>query len=283
MQKSSTYCTFYVLFLEMKTQSNAPCIAQSTVKVTFTNAAFTLIELLVVIAIIAILAAILFPVFARARENARRASCQSNLKQIGLGVLQYTQDYDETLPSRLINPGDATTTWRRVVQPYLKSIQIFACPSNPSNKTMSVDGQTPVSYACSYVGFYGTDVGQGGCSNDGVGVPLASITEPSTLIYAVENTTQFNANHNFAEYNIHYAGGTGFIHDLFAGHMGTSNYLFADGHVKALRPRQTARPADGGSGAYNMWRKDGRDIAVANPGWEAGPKANFAAAEADFG
>jgi prepilin-type N-terminal cleavage/methylation domain-containing protein len=67
-------------------------------KSTLRKSGFTLIELLVVLAIIAILAAILFPVFARARENARRASCQSNLKQIGLGIMQYSQDYDETLP-----------------------------------------------------------------------------------------------------------------------------------------------------------------------------------------
>ena len=73
---------------------------------TRTGQAFTLIELLVVIAIIAILAAILFPVFARARENARRASCQSNMKQIGLGLMQYVQDYDETYPGAFIQRPD---------------------------------------------------------------------------------------------------------------------------------------------------------------------------------
>jgi len=88
--------------------------------------AFTLIELLVVIAIIAILAAILFPVFARARENARRASCMSNLKQIGLGIMQYTQDYDEKMPP-LVN--GAWSPWIEIIFPYVKSKQLFVCPS----------------------------------------------------------------------------------------------------------------------------------------------------------
>src|SRR5476649_306557 len=92
------------------------------------NRAFTLIELLVVIAIIAILAAILFPVFARARENARRASCLSNLKQSGLGFQQYIQDYDSKFPATG-STSSASDAWVMSLQPYLKSFQIFQCPS----------------------------------------------------------------------------------------------------------------------------------------------------------
>lgn len=113
---------------------------------------FTLIELLVVIAIIAILAAILFPVFARARENARRASCQSNLKQIGLGIMQYSQDYDEYLPKGYVYPGSTavipascntlrnwcagedpnlTEMWMDDITPYVKNTQVYYCLSGP--------------------------------------------------------------------------------------------------------------------------------------------------------
>jgi prepilin-type N-terminal cleavage/methylation domain-containing protein/prepilin-type processing-associated H-X9-DG protein len=105
---------------------------------------FTLIELLVVIAIIAILAAILFPVFAKAREKARQSSCLSNVKQIMLGVLQYCQDYDENLPigtSYWYAPdggGASTRTdpmpWFEELTPYIKNTQIFACPSDSNNQ-----------------------------------------------------------------------------------------------------------------------------------------------------
>ena len=87
---------------------------------------FTLIELLVVIAIIAILAAILFPVFAKAREKARQSSCLSNVKQIGLGFMMYAQDYDERLPGGNVS---GTGTWYNAIAPYLKNTQILTCPS----------------------------------------------------------------------------------------------------------------------------------------------------------
>lgn len=101
---------------------------------------FTLIELLVVIAIIAILAAILFPAFARARENARRSSCQSNLKQIALGVTQYIQDFDEKFP-RISAPSGANQPygWAGSIQPYVKSTQLFQCPSDTAGPQTDPD------------------------------------------------------------------------------------------------------------------------------------------------
>jgi prepilin-type N-terminal cleavage/methylation domain-containing protein/prepilin-type processing-associated H-X9-DG protein len=124
------------------------------------SAAFTLIELLVVIAIIAILAAILFPVFAKAREKARQAACMSNEKQIGLGILQYIQDYDEKFPSGVTgiaapappsaaNPvvasNGAGVGWAGGISPYVKSAQLFKCPDDSTPPAAA--NTYPVSYA----------------------------------------------------------------------------------------------------------------------------------------
>src|SRR5581483_11559794 len=121
------------------------------------NKGFTLIELLVVIAIIAILAAILFPVFAQAREKARAISCVSNEKQIALGILMYVQDYDETFPiyfyDTAATPSDPPFTpsapdsivgWNEAVYPYIKNVQLFRCPSSPRAATLTTgaDGST---------------------------------------------------------------------------------------------------------------------------------------------
>jgi len=121
---------------------------------------FTLIELLVVIAIIAILAAILFPVFAKAREKARQTSCSSNVRQVMTAVLQYVQDYDDMLPlgtSYTYAPGAGggrvdPDIWCQLLQPYVRNTQVFQCSSD-SDATMSTPwGLVPLSY-CANMNF----------------------------------------------------------------------------------------------------------------------------------
>lgn len=186
------------------------------------KSAFTLIELLVVIAIIAILAAILFPVFAQAREKARATSCLSNEKQLALGIIQYIQDYDESFP---INPqADNTTnydydqTWIVNVQPYIKSYGVFLCPDD--NHTVPVSGASGYSgpkdsYVSNSALGYDWEFG-GGWTPEGVinsgytwafggksyPKPRASaeVNFPSSTIMVAERWGEPNVNPNFGAF-----------------------------------------------------------------------------------
>ena len=226
--------------------------------------AFTLIELLVVIAIIAILAAILFPVFQKVRESARKISCASNEKQLGLGFLQYVQDYDEKYPAlRRQDPGKPYASyWFDYITPYLKSLDVFKCPDNPHkdqirfNSGDSSDSPYTISYGMNprlgeITGFGATGAGDNAVS-------LAAIDAPANKILMGESNAlwpdvmYYNAE---AQYN----GNTGSpqtngLPAIFAGHTGRMNLLFCDGHVKALLPTQTiGDPNAPVASQFNMW------------------------------
>jgi len=214
------------------------------------NKGFTLIELLVVIAIIAILAAILFPVFARARENARRASCQSNLKQIGLGIIMYAQDYDERFVSHyMVDTPDKNNPygWADALQPYLKSTQIFQCPSETNPPEMGTSGN--------FVGV--ADPTKFGCTDYWINVAItgvsdASLDSPSLTVMLGDGGKGPDGN-IYNEGNARYQGdsGTGDGSTCISGpprlaessiyqggmmrHLGGANFAFADGHVKWLK------------------------------------------------
>ena len=224
---------------------------------------FTLIELLVVIAIIAILAAILFPAFARARENGRRASCASNLKQIGLGFMQYTQDYDEHVPMTYWDANTGDYGWMRALQPYIKSEQLFQCPSESTGQTALgtfVLG-TPVGNASDY--FYNMNLGFGSLNSSAQfinSLSLAAIDYPSNII----SFGDFTSGPEFAYANCistctrpsvdgayYYPGGettaTAKSTAVRTRHLAGANYAFADGHVKFYTPEKITDAVPTGS------------------------------------
>jgi prepilin-type N-terminal cleavage/methylation domain-containing protein/prepilin-type processing-associated H-X9-DG protein len=218
---------------------------------------FTLIELLVVVAIIGQLAAILFPVFARARENARRASCMSNLKQIGLGLMMYVQDYDEryppnltgtrtvassytvrndtSFPSGAFNVSDGGNyghyiSWMDGIFPYVKSVQIFICPS-AQDKTYSSYGYNEFMSNWIYSS-------PGPPAVPIQGISMASVPRPSELVAFIDDNYQFAAAVDPVDFNAFASPGywqTNVSPPMLTRvwpHLDGGNVAFADGHVK---------------------------------------------------
>ncbi len=205
---------------------------------------FTLIELLVVIAIIAILAAILFPVFARAREKARQASCLSNLKQLGLGAMMYAQDYDERIASDWWNvgsAGDPNERWFLRIYPYVKNLQLYECPSYGQDVLVAGAKNWPIPAL-----FVGHSVDYGISSaidpyawSTGMGYKLAQFTHPAETVYFGDSVHEYvNGAAQYAAANE--CGGTpgcgcGGSHPANPAntrHNGGSNLAFCDGHAK---------------------------------------------------
>lgn len=199
--------------------------------------AFTLIELLVVISIISVLAAILFPVFARARENARRASCLSNLKQLGLGVMMYTQDYDDTYP---IATDTSRVFWMLLIYPYVKNSQLFVCPSNTtypdSVDTNQIDFSSYTSLTRSQSSYcmneyFGKPDVATAYQDQGAQVPplkLSSIPKSAETILLIDSL--------FAGGHTSFCGSGEAVNRFASRHLEGANIAFADGHAKWQKP-----------------------------------------------
>ncbi len=230
--------------------------------------AFTLIELLVVIAIIVILAAILFPVFAQAREKARAISCLSNLKQSGLAYAMYTQDFDETTPlQNSPTVKDATGKyvsggyWFNLIQPYVKNWQMMVCPDRALTTTAASAASKPQNYPAALgLRLQGYGYNDGWISDSGYGLTLqlpdgsrpgraiAAITAPADCV--AFGDTYDTPGYSIAMDNI-ISGSDGPKNTASIRHMTNLNYAFVDGHAKIIKMQAgqyagfglTARPA----------------------------------------
>jgi prepilin-type N-terminal cleavage/methylation domain-containing protein/prepilin-type processing-associated H-X9-DG protein len=213
---------------------------------------FTLIELLVVIAIIAILAAILFPVFAQAREAARKSSCLSNLKQIGTAVAMYNQDFDGIYPMVRYATGGNHLTWKQEIYPYTKNAGIYHCPSNSINQ---ISNDADCGYGAGNIAVpianYGwaTMTGVSSTPNSftyytgASGPNEAQLQQVASTLMVVESTTTCA---DLCQWCVASSAGP----NNATAHGGMSNFLFADDHVKSMKWGQTFTP-------YNMWSFDG--------------------------
>lgn len=204
------------------------------------RAGFTLIELLVVIAIIAILAAILFPVFAQARSKARQASCLSNVRQIGMGFMQYFSDYDDQFPHVR---GDVT--WVNTLQPYMKSRQILRCPGDSStNWTQPLPGRTVVRQTTYTMNGY-LAPGVSKVEQGGNFPHIASISKPSSVIFLTESAKNFDENYFHAHIwdpptsTRHWLTALDVPDDVWVdAHSEGFNSAYLDGHAKWARWKQ---------------------------------------------
>jgi len=219
--------------------------------------AFTLIELLVVIAIIAILAAILLPVFAKARAKARQASCQSNLKQIGLSWNMYAQDYDGVLvPLWAAEPFPSWSGYIHRADPYIKNMQIWSCPANPGSAcACGYSGTGDARYVpASYMYNMWLCADSGNQYQNLDGKKMDSIEAPAQVIMMFDGRSSVMHATAWAWGNG--AGGMSCDPSVANVHNDTANALYLDGHVKAkkipMNPVPNTNPAPAGDWRWEL-------------------------------